>query len=115
MGIPLNDIPGETLGLKEQNLKKMPIQQYLSIVDASGFTYKATPGSLHVIPGRFAVTVIGTGPAITHGMHWFVLGGKSNTEYMKRFCESFVAESSGLAESCIQKQFIDLAKARLTA
>ena len=77
-GIPIDAIDGETLGKKEQVLSNMAAQQFLALVDACGFSYKAVPGSLVIIPGRFAVVTIGGLLNVSHGMTWFIPGGKGS-------------------------------------
>jgi len=73
--IPLSNTTGDNLAEKEKALGAMPIQQFLEVVNSSGFSYQVEAPCLTVVPGHFAVITIGNQSSKVHGMHWSIPGG----------------------------------------
>lgn len=96
-GIPFEGLEGETFGQKELSLRDMAFPQFLSLVDAQGFSYHAVEPCLHVLPGRFAIVVVGSATSKTHGMQWFVPGGVATMQATSVFLKKLVQEQSELA------------------
>jgi hypothetical protein len=113
-GIPLDVVAGSTLGEKEATLGKMTVQHLLATVDAQGFSYRATVGSLNLIPGRFAVIVCGSADAKSHGLQWFLPAGDANMTYARKHIYKLQQERPELnTPTSMQTQLIEYLTSKL--
>ena len=92
VGIPLANIEGDTLVQKENNLRCLDVEAFQKTLDQDGFSFQATPGSLYIIPGRFACVRLCSSEAAAHGLCWMQFGDVKTCYYAIEHTKRLKAE-----------------------